>query len=98
MSQLNERQVKNVHAEEANAAPVETETRSRERYFSLLNDMTHAILLAKDVDSTLRALAVNMAKLIEADDCYITRWDEEKQLTIPTATTAKLGRPYSPSE
>jgi len=98
MSQLNERQVKKVHEEETNLAPVETETRSRERYLSLLNDMTHAILLAKDVDSTLSALAANMAKLIEADDCYITRWDEEKQLTIPTATTAELGRPYLPSE
>ena len=98
MSQLNERQVKKVHAEETNPEPIETEKRSREKYLSLLNDMTHAILLAKDVDSTLSALAVNMAKLIDADDCYITRWDEEKQLTIPTATTAELGRPYSSSE
>src|SRR5687768_3422753 len=88
MSQLNERQVKKVHGEE-------TETRSREKYLSLLNDMTHAILLADNFDSTLSALAVNMAKLINADDCYITRWDEEKQLTIPTTTTAKLDTPYS---
>ena len=68
---------------------------SREQYLTFLNDMTHSILLSKDFDSTLNILAVDMAKLINADDCYITRWDEEKQLTIPTATTAKLEEPYS---
>jgi PAS domain S-box-containing protein len=64
-------------------------------YLALLNDMTHAILLSEDFDSTLSRLAVDMAKLINADDCYITRWDEERQLTIPTASTAKLENPYS---
>src|SRR5687767_2075467 len=95
MSQLNESQVKKVRNKKTSSGPVETETNSRERYLSLLNDMTHAILLADNFDSTLSALAVNMAKLINADDCYITRWDEEKQLTIPTTTTAKLDTPYS---
>lgn len=68
---------------------------SREEYLALLNEMTHAILLSENFDSTLRTLAVNMAKLIRADDCYITRWDEEKQLTLPAITTAKLDFPYS---
>ncbi|MCI0554302.1 MAG: GAF domain-containing protein, partial [Anaerolineae bacterium] len=68
---------------------------SREQYLILLNDMTRAVLLSKDFDSTLNILAVDMAKLIKADDCYITRWDEERQLTIPTTTTAKLETPYS---
>ena len=74
---------------------LESQLPSRERYLALLNDMTHTILLAKDFDSTLQALASDMAKLISADDCYITRWDEEKQLTIPITTTAKLETPYS---
>ena len=95
MSQLNESHVKKERAEETGPGQVEIETHSRERYLSLLNDMTQAILLANDMDSTLIALAVNMAKLIDADDCYITRWNEEKQLTIPTTTTAKLDTPYS---
>jgi PAS domain S-box-containing protein len=69
--------------------------RRQNEYLALLNDMTHTILLSNNFDSTLSILAVNMAKLIDADDCYITRWDEEKQLTIPTATTAKLETPYS---
>jgi len=72
----------------------ETESRSREEYLALLNEMTRTVLLSKDFDSTMTALAVNMSKLIDADDCYITRWDEAKQLTIPTKTTATLKEPY----
>ena len=64
-------------------------------YLALLNDMTRAVLLSEDFDSTMSTLAVDMAKLINADDCYITRWDEERQLTIPTTTTAKLETSYS---
>lgn len=63
---------------------------SRERYLALLNDMTHAILLSKDFDSTLETLSVDMAKLLNADDCYVLRWDEETQTPIPVTTTAKL--------
>lgn len=94
MSQLDASKVKKQH-EEAEHERVESELRSRERYLALLNDMTRTILLSEDFDSTLSTLAVDLAKLINADDCYITRWDEEKQVTIPTTTTAKLEIPYS---
>ncbi len=75
------------HAEEALSA--------REQYLELLNDMTRTILLSGDLNSTLEELAGNMAKLSNADDCYITRWDNEMQTAIPTATTANLELPYS---
>src|SRR5688572_2035024 len=94
VSQLEESKVKQ-RPEEAEHEQVESQLRSRERYLALLNDMTRAILLSDDFDSTLTTLAFDMAKLNEADDCYITRWDNEKQLTIPTTTTAKLETPYS---
>lgn len=68
---------------------------AREQYLELLNDMTRTILLSKDLNSTLSELAGNMAKLTNADDCYITRWDEERLLTIPSTSTANLERPYS---
>ena len=73
----------------------EENLRSQNEYLGLLNEMTRAILLSKDFDLTMNTLAADMAKLIKADDCYITRWDEERQLTIPTTTTAKLETPYS---
>ncbi len=68
---------------------------SREEYLALLNEMTHAVLLSDNFEVTLHTLAIEMARLVGADDCYITRWDEERQLTIPTATTAKLPFQYS---
>lgn len=68
---------------------------SREEYLALLNEMTHAVLLSDNFDATLNTLAIDMARLIGADDCYITRWDEERQLTLPTATTAKLPFQYA---
>ena len=74
---------------------VEESLSSRERYLRLLNDMTHAILLSKDFDSTLQTLSFDMAKLLDADDCYILRWDEETQMPIPVTTTAKLDFSFS---
>jgi len=67
---------------------------SREQFLALLNDMTRTILLSKDFDSTLQTLSVDMAKLLNADDCYITGWDEVNEQTIPLVSTAKLERPY----
>lgn len=68
---------------------------SREQYLALLNNMTHTILLSKDFEATMQALAIDLKMLIGADDCYILRWDEEKKLPIPVATTAKLGFAFS---
>ena len=68
----------------------EENTRSQNEYLSLLNEMTHAILASRDFDSTLYTLAENMANLIHADDCYIARWDEEKQIVIPVAATMSI--------
>ena len=74
---------------------VEESLSARERYLGLLNDMTHAVLLSRDFDATLQALAEHMAKLLHADDCFIARWDEERQKAIPIATTTTIGRIYS---
>ena len=69
---------------------IEESLSSRERYLALLNEMTRAILLSQEIDSTLHTLAVNMAKLIQADDCYIARWDEERKTVIPVAATSSI--------
>ena len=98
MGQLDAGKVKTKHSRKQGGKGVESELRSRERYLALLNDMTHALLLATDFDTTLNTLAHDMAKLIDADDCYITRWDEENNRTIPTATSATLDQPYSTIE
>jgi PAS domain S-box-containing protein len=50
---------------------------ARERYLALLNDMTKTILVSRDLESTLHVLAVDMAKLLNADNCQIFRWDSD---------------------
>ena len=60
----------------------------------MLNEMTRSILASQDLDPVLVDLAANLATLLEADDCFITRWDEDQRQTIPKATTAKLKNPY----
>src|SRR5512138_1176019 len=66
----------------------------RERYLELLNEMTRSVLLSKDFDTTLGTLAEYLAKLIHADDCYIARWDEERQKATPIANTTNIGSLY----
>lgn len=68
---------------------------SREQYLAALNDITRTLLLAQDLESTLPPLTFDISKLLHADDCYITRWDDEHELVIPTATTATLDKPYA---
>ncbi|RPJ38014.1 MAG: diguanylate cyclase, partial [Chloroflexi bacterium] len=67
---------------------------ARERFLSGLNDITRAALEASDLQSILQALADRMGDLLNADGCYITLWDEEKQLTIPRAAYGELRNMY----
>jgi len=69
----------------------------RERFLELLNSLTRTILLSKEWNTTLHALAYDIRELIAADDCYILGWDEERQWSIPITTTAKLDFPFSES-
>ena len=72
-----------------------TSPSEREQFLELLNSLTRTILLSKDWNATLHALAYDIRELIGADDCYILSWDEERQWPIPIATTAKLDFPFS---
>ena len=55
---------------------------ARERYFEILNGLTRKILLSSDWDAALQKLAFDIRDLVEADDCYIMSWDEERQVPI----------------
>ncbi|GAB1470139.1 hypothetical protein MASR2M66_10160 [Chloroflexota bacterium] len=56
---------------------------------TLLNHITRAILESHDLEQFLLELAVNFAKLLHADDCYITGWDQDNNIALPRVTTAK---------
>ncbi|MCC7116961.1 MAG: GAF domain-containing protein [Anaerolineales bacterium] len=66
---------------------------AREKFLKLLNDMTQTILLADDFEETLSRLAYDIAKLTNADDCYVTQWDEKRQQAVFTASTVQIKIP-----
>ena len=76
----------------------EADLRSQNEYLALLNEMTRTILLSDDYDASMRTLAYDLKKIVSADDCYILRWDEEQQLSIPITTTATLDFPFTEAE
>lgn len=65
----------------------ENELRARERFLSLLNDMTHSIIASTDFNSMMKTLVNDLANLLEADHCYVTRWDATKNLTVPIVSS-----------
>ena len=65
--------------------------RRKNEYLALLNDMTRAILLSEDLDSTLHTLAIDMAKLMDASDCFITRWDPTQEQISTYVSSVKPG-------
>jgi len=68
--------------------------RDRERYLTLLNDITRAALETPDLRTMLQTLADRLSELIDADGCYITLWDEARQMTIPAAAYGELREMY----
>lgn len=67
---------------------------SRERYLTLLNDMTRSIIDAQDFDTMMQTFASQLTTLLEADSCYITRWDPISEQVFPVATNAKSGAAF----
>jgi len=71
---------------------------ARERYLSLLNKITTQIITTQDLETLSQELVENIKELLGADDCYMTRWDEEGGKAIPLSSTAKMEQPYQQIE
>lgn len=54
-------------------------TRKSARQVALLNQITRTSLQGTDFTSMLQNIIVNVAELLQADACSITRWDESQQ-------------------
>jgi diguanylate cyclase (GGDEF)-like protein/PAS domain S-box-containing protein len=52
-------------------------------FLESLNRITRIVVEAQDLESTLKSLVENIAKLFGADDAFFAFWDEEQKLTIP---------------
>lgn len=66
----------------------ETELLSRERYLSLLNDMTRSIIASATPDAMMGVLIKDLKILLEADGCTLTRWNEDLKKAVPLSTSA----------
>jgi GAF domain-containing protein len=82
-----------LHELRENRARVEAELINRTRFFALLNRMTRSVMTAQSLDAMMQTLVRDFAELLEADSCYITRWDAAREQVIPVATNIK-GHPF----
>ncbi len=64
------------------------------RNVTLLNEITRAALEATDFANGLQPLAYQLGRLVNADGCYITLWDDVRQQPIPTAAYGAFQADY----
>ncbi|MBM3129745.1 MAG: sensor domain-containing diguanylate cyclase [Chloroflexi bacterium] len=58
---------------------IDAELRTRAHHLELLNKITDAAIAAPNLAQMLQTIADRLGKLLNADGCYITRWDETRQ-------------------
>lgn len=74
---------------------IEEKLSSREHYLDLLNSITTSIIATQDIDGSIDSLVEGLKELLSADDCYLTRWDEEANKPVPLASTVQMAQPYT---
>jgi diguanylate cyclase (GGDEF)-like protein len=55
------------------------------RHQLLLNEITRTALERNDLAEILQSMADRLGELFQADSCYLTLWDETRQMVIPGA-------------
>jgi diguanylate cyclase (GGDEF)-like protein/PAS domain S-box-containing protein len=66
----------------------------RARRLALLNEITRASLEIEDLQEMVQNLADRLGELLDADNSYITFWDEERQMAVPAAAYGQLREQY----
>ena len=72
----------------------EKERRVHTDFLELLNEITGMALEAESLDSTLKILVERIGKLFEADDSFITFWDETNKIPLPKAAHGSMSNIY----
>jgi diguanylate cyclase (GGDEF)-like protein/PAS domain S-box-containing protein len=67
---------------------------AHEHYLTMVNEITSEALKASDTQGLLQILADRMGALIGADGCYITLWDEKREMTVPMAASGLMRGQY----
>ncbi len=73
---------------------IEANLRQRQQALEILQDITTDALNDTPTQKTLNALAAHLSTLVNADACFITLWDEEAKIPIPTAAYGLLEDVY----
>jgi diguanylate cyclase (GGDEF)-like protein len=71
------------------------ERRTHSKFLALLNDILQTAIETDNMASMLNVIARRLGGLFNADDCYITLWNEEKQATIPLVAYGDLSEVYT---
>ncbi|MFN3761950.1 MAG: histidine kinase N-terminal 7TM domain-containing protein [Anaerolineae bacterium] len=64
------------------------------RYLAALNEMLRIAIGTTDFQNMLQALADRLREFFGADACYITFWDEERGMPIPTTASGPMREIY----
>ncbi len=73
----------------------ERNQRLHEQHLTLLNNMIKVVIVSDDFEVMAKMLIRDLARLFGAEDCFLIRWDPEKQQAFPVATTAQLERSFA---
>jgi diguanylate cyclase (GGDEF)-like protein len=65
------------------------------RQQALLNEITHTAVEQSNLKSMLQIIANQMGKLFDADGCFITLWDENRQTVTPGAAYGAFKESYT---
>jgi len=65
------------------------------RQMKLLNEIMYAALETSDLQQMVQAFADRLGDLVEADEAYITLWDEAKRLATPAAAYGNMRATYA---
>ncbi len=69
--------------------------RERQAAFTtFINEVTSAALQSTDFIAILQTVADKLREYFHATTCYITRWDEYRNLTIPTVASGQMRNLY----
>jgi diguanylate cyclase (GGDEF)-like protein len=80
--------VQNLQRKEAEGR--EVELRTRERYLTLLNEITRAGMRQHDLNTMLESIAEDLGQMFSPDSVLITLWDESRGVPLPVAAFGAL--------
>ncbi|MCI0475786.1 MAG: GAF domain-containing protein, partial [Anaerolineales bacterium] len=73
---------------------IDAELRTRAHHLELLNKITDVAIAAPNLTQMLQTIADRLGKLLDADGCYITLWDESRQVALHKTAYGALREMY----